>query len=109
MRKDDHFEMRCVHGTYLTRSIVISGGKGAFEPMPLKCPGYEEFMHKGVEYAVKDPEAFRDKNVVVVGGGDTALDSKGWRGRWRSCTAVTVGARTQLRFTNSKELQQWAR
>ena len=74
VRKDDHFEMRCVHGTYLTRSIVISGGKGAFEPMPLKCPGYEEFMHKGVEYAVKDPEAFRDKNVVVVGGGDTALD-----------------------------------
>ena len=66
--------MRCVHGTYLTRSIVITGGKGAFEPMPLKCPGYEELMHRGVEYSVRDPEAFRDKNVVVVGGGDTALD-----------------------------------
>ena len=74
IRTEDHFEMRCVHGTYLTRSIVIAGGKGAFEPMPLKCPGYEEFMHRGVEYSVRDPEAFRDKNVVVVGGGDTALD-----------------------------------
>ena len=73
-RGDDHFELRCSQGNYETRSIVIAGGKGAFEPMPLKCPGYVEFMHSGVEYAVRDPEAFRDKRVVVVGGGDTALD-----------------------------------
>lgn len=73
-RVDDHFELRCAHGTYRTRSIVIAGGKGAFEPMPLKCPGYEEFIHCGVEYAVRDREAFRDKHVLVVGGGDTALD-----------------------------------
>ena len=31
-------------------------------------------MHAGVEYAVKDPESFRDRRVVIVGGGDTALD-----------------------------------
>jgi thioredoxin reductase (NADPH) len=73
-RKDDHFEMRCANGTYLTRSIVIAGGKGAFEPMPLKCAGYEDFFQKGIEYAVKDPESFRDKKVIVVGGGDSALD-----------------------------------
>ncbi|MBT7694470.1 MAG: NAD(P)/FAD-dependent oxidoreductase, partial [Gemmatimonadales bacterium] len=59
---------------YLTRSIVIAGGKGAFEPMPLKCAGYEDFFQKGIEYAVKDPESFRDKKVIVVGGGDSALD-----------------------------------
>jgi thioredoxin reductase (NADPH) len=74
VRVDDHFELRCSGGTYRTRSVVIAGGKGAFEPMPLKCPGYEEFMHAGVEYAVKDPEAFRGRKVVIVGGGDTALD-----------------------------------
>jgi thioredoxin reductase (NADPH) len=73
-RKDDHFEIRCANGTYLTRSIVIAGGKGAFEPMPLKCAGYEDFFQKGIEYAVKDPESFRDKKVIVVGGGDSALD-----------------------------------
>jgi thioredoxin reductase len=73
-RADDHFVLKCTGGTYRTRSVVIAGGKGAFEPMPLKCPGYEEFMHAGVEYAVKDPEAFRDRRVVIVGGGDTALD-----------------------------------
>ena len=70
----DHFEMHCGGGMYRTRTLVISGGKGAFEPMPLKCPGYEEFMHAGVEYSVRDPETFRDKRVLVVGGGDSALD-----------------------------------
>ena len=70
----NHFELRCSGGVYRTRTVVIAGGKGAFEPMPLKCDGYEQFMHAGVEYAVKDPEAFRDKHVVVVGGGDSAMD-----------------------------------
>jgi thioredoxin reductase (NADPH) len=73
-RVDGHFEVRCSGGTYRTRSLVVAGGKGAFEPMPLKVPGYEELMHSGIEYAVRDPEAFRDRRVVVVGGGDTALD-----------------------------------
>ena len=73
-QEDDHFLLRCSNGSYRTRAVVIAGGKGAFEPMPLKCPGYDEFMHAGIEYAVKDPEAFRDKRVVVVGGGDTAMD-----------------------------------
>ena len=71
---EDHFVMHCAGGSYRTRAIVIAGGKGAFEPMPLKCPGYEEFMHNGVEYAVREPEDFRGRKVMIVGGGDTALD-----------------------------------
>lgn len=69
-----HFALHCGGGVHLTKIIVIAGGKGAFEPMPLRCPGYEEMMHRGIEYSVKDPEAFRGKQVVVVGGGDSALD-----------------------------------
>ena len=59
---------------YSTRAVLIAGGKGAFEPMVLKCPGYEELLGRGVEYSVKDPEAYRDKCVMIVGGGDSALD-----------------------------------
>lgn len=72
--KDDHFVMTCARGQYRTRSVVIAGGKGAFEPMPLKVDRYDELMHRGIEYAVRDPEAFRDQRVVIVGGGDTAMD-----------------------------------
>jgi len=69
-----HFALvgRC--DTYLSRAVVIAGGKGAFEPMVLDVPGYETFLHKGVEYAVKDPEVYEDRKVVIVGGGDSALD-----------------------------------
>ena len=73
-RVEGHFALHGADGTYLTKTIVIAGGKGAFEPMPLRCPGYEEMMHRGIEYAVADPEVFRGKRVVVVGGGDSALD-----------------------------------
>ena len=68
------FALECASGTYRTRTIVIAGGKGAFEPMKLNAPGYDEFLHRGVEYAVKDPEDHRGKKVVIVGGGDSALD-----------------------------------
>jgi thioredoxin reductase (NADPH) len=74
IRKDDHFVLRARSGDFATRSVLVAGGRGAFEPTALKCPGYEEFLHKGVEYAVKDPEAYRGKRVIIVGGGDSALD-----------------------------------
>jgi len=60
--------------TYATRALILAGGKGAFEPMKLKCPGYDEFLGRGVAYAVKDLEEYRDKRVLLVGGGDSALD-----------------------------------
>ena len=73
-KADDHFVLHCSDGDYLTRAIIVAGGKGAFETIPLPAPGYDEFLHKGVEYSVKDPEAYRGKKVVIVGGGDSALD-----------------------------------
>lgn len=71
---ENHFVLRCSGGEFRSRSIVIAGGKGAFEPMKLACPGYDDFMYRGVEFAVRDPDSFRGKRVVVVGGGDSALD-----------------------------------
>lgn len=62
------------NGTYGTRVLLIAGGKGAFEPRGLDVPGYDELLGRGVHYAVKDPDDYRGKKVVVVGGGDSALD-----------------------------------
>lgn len=90
-RVDDHFVLRARNGDYPTRSILIAGGKGAFEPTVLPCPGYEEFLHNGVEYSVRDPEVYRDKRVLIVGGGDSALD---WTLILKDvCTRVTLAHR----------------
>jgi len=66
-----------LHGrtaVFPTRTVIIAGGKGAFEPMKLKCAGYEEFLGRGVHYAIQDVERYRGKRVLMVGGGDSALD-----------------------------------
>lgn len=74
VREGELLRLHCAGGSYLTRTLLIAGGKGAFEPMKLDVPGYDEFLGKGVHYAVKDPESYRGKRVLIVGGGDSALD-----------------------------------
>lgn len=59
---------------YRTRALVIAGGKGAFEPKKLRVPGYDEFQGRGVDYKVSDPTDYEGERVLVVGGGDSALD-----------------------------------
>lgn len=54
--------------------IVIAGGLGCFEPRKPALENLEAFEGKGITYMVKDPETFRDKKVVLAGGGDSALD-----------------------------------
>jgi ferredoxin/flavodoxin---NADP+ reductase len=54
------------------RAIVITGGIGTFTPRPL--PVGEEFVGRGVVHFVPDPMAYQSRNVVVVGGGDSAVD-----------------------------------
>jgi thioredoxin reductase len=56
----------------VTRAIVITGGIGTFSPRPL--PTGQEFVGRGVVHFVPDPAAYEGLNVVVVGGGDSALD-----------------------------------
>lgn len=59
---------------YPTRSVLIAAGKGAFSPRVLECPGYDTLLGKGVAHHVKDPEHYRGKRVLIVGGGDSAVD-----------------------------------
>src|SRR5690606_16346601 len=54
--------------------VAIAGGLGSFEPRKPLIPNLSDFEDKGVEYIIRDPELYRNKNVVISGGGDSALD-----------------------------------
>lgn len=54
--------------------VAIAGGLGSFEPRKPLIDNIAEYEDKGVEYIIKDPEFYRDKKVVIAGGGDSALD-----------------------------------
>jgi len=59
---------------FITSAVIVAGGVGAFEPVRLKIPGVSSREGKSVFYSVKDVEQHRDKDVVILGGGDSALD-----------------------------------
>lgn len=55
-------------------AIAIAGGLGSFEPRKPLIEDIAFYEDKGVKYFIKNPEKFRDKRVVIAGGGDSALD-----------------------------------
>ena len=57
-----------------TKAVVIAGGVGAFEPVKLKVPGAEAHLNTTLFYSVKKPELHHGKDIVILGGGDSALD-----------------------------------
>ena len=56
------------------KAVAIAGGLGTFEPRKPVIEDISFYEEKGVEYFVKDPELFKDKRIVIAGGGDSALD-----------------------------------
>lgn len=56
------------------KAVAIAGGLGSFDPRKPMIEGIDAYEENGVEYFVKDPELFRDKKIVIAGGGDSALD-----------------------------------
>jgi thioredoxin reductase len=58
--------------TVLCRSVVVAGGIGTFTPRPL--PVGSDYLGRGVEHFVTDPTGYADQDVLVVGGGDSAVD-----------------------------------
>lgn len=60
---------------FKTKNIFIAAGAGSFEPRrPPNIENPDKFLNKGVTYAVKDKSIYKDKNVFIFGGGDSALD-----------------------------------
>jgi len=70
----DIIQLETDKSTYFTKSLVICAGIGAFMPNKLTAPGIEKYEGKSIHYYVKDKNALRGKSVMIVGGGDTAVD-----------------------------------
>lgn len=61
-------------GEHFSRSVIITAGNGAFQPRKLLIENADELEGHSLHYYVTDPEKFRDKNVMICGGGDSAID-----------------------------------
>jgi thioredoxin reductase (NADPH) len=59
---------------HVTRVVLVTAGIGAFTPKTYGRPELDRYADRGLYYAVRRREDFRDKTVLVVGGGDSALD-----------------------------------
>jgi thioredoxin reductase (NADPH) len=73
--EDGTFVVTTSKGTKHQAPIVaIAGGLGSFEPRKPQLRNIANYEDSGVAYMIKDPEVYRDKKVVIAGGGDSALD-----------------------------------
>lgn len=57
-----------------TRTLIIAAGVGAFQPTKIGVAREEEFADRGVYYGVRERRVFEDKHLILVGGGDSAMD-----------------------------------
>ncbi|WP_439883520.1 NAD(P)/FAD-dependent oxidoreductase [Pontibacter sp. MBLB2868] len=74
-QEDGSFIVTTVAGTKIgCKAVVIAGGLGSFEPRKPAIEHLDKYENRGVTYMVRDPEEFKDKRVVLAGGGDSALD-----------------------------------
>jgi len=71
---DGTFILHTTKAQRRSRAVIIAAGVGAFEPTRLEAPGVADLEGKGIHYFAKHIEDFRDRNVVIVGGGDSAVD-----------------------------------
>lgn len=73
--EDGRFCLTTSRGTkHAAPVIAIAGGLGCFEPRKPPISNITDFEDNGVEYIIKEPELYRDKKIVIAGGGDSALD-----------------------------------
>ncbi len=57
-----------------TATIIIAAGLGAFQPRTLRAPGAADFAGKNIHYRISDPAELAGKDIIILGGGDSALD-----------------------------------
>jgi len=73
--------------TFHARTVFVAGGVGSFQPRKIRLDGLEDFEATSVHYRVRNPADFAGKHVVILGGGDSALD-------WAVALAEIAGSMT---------------
>jgi len=73
--EDGRFKLTSHKGTvHIAPVIAIAGGLGCFAPRKPPISNIADFEDRGIEYIIREPEFYRNKKVVIAGGGDSALD-----------------------------------
>ena len=74
-RDDGTFHVRTGKGQqFEARAVVVAGGVGSFQPRQLRAPGAQACEQKSLHYRVQHPQLFANRRLVILGGGDSALD-----------------------------------
>src|SRR5438874_8506547 len=74
-REDGQFELQTDGGlVFRSKVVVIAAGGGSFQPKKPPIPGIDAYEGSSVFYSVKKMESLRDRDILIVGGGDSALD-----------------------------------
>lgn len=71
---DFHFRITTSKGVHYSKTIIITTGQGSFQPRKLNLPKAERFEEANLHYIVKNLDQYKDKTIVICGGGDTAVD-----------------------------------
>ncbi|SDN43747.1 thioredoxin reductase (NADPH) [Psychrobacillus sp. OK028] len=73
-RLPDYFALTTDKDVHYSKTILLTSGIGSFQPRKLNVPGASEYEGKNLHYKVKSLENFKGSDVLVLGGGDSALD-----------------------------------
>ncbi|USS88310.1 NAD(P)/FAD-dependent oxidoreductase [Fructilactobacillus hinvesii] len=74
IRHDDYFEIETNHGTSRSRAVILAAGNGSFKPRELRAENAEAETGKHLFYGISDLSRFAGKDVLVAGGGNSAVD-----------------------------------
>lgn len=73
-QENDIFTIETDKGIHLSKTIIIAAGNGSFQPRRLNVPGNENFERKQLHYYITNMEEFKGQDIVLCGGGDSAVD-----------------------------------
>jgi thioredoxin reductase (NADPH) len=100
-RPDGRFDVSTSKGVrFDTGAVIIAGGVGSFQPRKLALEGADRYEGRSLHYRVKDASAFHGKELVILGGGDSALD---WVLEFagKASSVVLVHRRSEFRAANA--------